>query len=58
MEHYEPISEEQLRKLELHETFHIDKWVSVLRVVDGWIYEFTIPPDEGNDFGVFVPEIK
>lgn len=58
MEHYESISEERLRNLELHQTFHIDKWTSVIRVVGGWIYEYTCPPEEGNDFGVFVPETK
>lgn len=48
----------ELRNMQLHERLPIGKWISVFRVVGGWIYQFNCPPDEGNDFGVFVPEEK
>jgi len=56
------MSEEEKSKsvyeLKLHETTHLDTWSSVLRVPGGWIYQFTCPPDEGTDFGVFVPYVE
>ena len=47
---------EELLKMELHEMANINKWINVMRVFGGWIYSFNCPPDEGTDYGVFVPE--
>jgi len=51
------ITKENLFAMKLHETLHLNDWTSVLRVFGGWIYIF-VPPDEGSDFGVFVPEVQ
>lgn len=48
----------ELRDMVLHQTTDVNKWISILRVIGGWIYQFNCPPDEGIDYGVFVPETK
>ena len=47
---------ETIYNLKLHETMAAgSNWATVMRVAGGWIYTFTCPPEEGSDFGVFVP---
>ena len=46
---------ETIYTLKLHEQLDLSKWITIQRVPGGWIYEFLVPPDEGSDFGVFVP---
>jgi len=46
----------ELRKMKLHDTLEVNRWISIVRVSGGWIYQFLCPPEEGTDFGVFVPE--
>lgn len=49
------IKEKTIYDLELHETLNPTSWVSIIKVPGGWIYQFLVPPQEGTDFGVFVP---
>ena len=41
---------EQMKAMKLHEHINIDKWSSVLRVPNGWLYCF-------EEHSVFVPEV-
>ena len=50
------IEKQKLLDMKLHGSTSLNKWVSVLRVYGGWIYQFNCPPEEGTDYGVFVPE--
>lgn len=47
---------QELLNMKLHDTTSIDKWTHILRVYGGWIYQFHCPPEEGNDYAIFVPE--
>lgn len=53
----EKMTKGDLLDMKLHEHRNIDNWRSVQRVIDGWIYLYSCPKEEGNDFGVFVPEL-
>ena len=45
------ITEDDLKEMYTHESLQLDKFTSVLRVPNGWIYKL---PKGGN---VFVPEM-
>ena len=47
---------QELLNMNLHDFLCINKWLQILRVYGGWIYQFSCPPEEGNDYGVFVPD--
>lgn len=50
------MTKQELLNMELHKWRSIDNWTHILRVYGGWIYQFNCPPEEGTDYGVFVPE--
>jgi len=56
-----PVTDKKIEKpediydMDFHESKDINNWQYVLRVPGGWIYQFNSPPDEGTDYGVFVP---
>ena len=50
------MTKEELLKMELHSIKNITQWINVMRVFGGWIYSFNCSPEEGTDYGVFVPE--
>ena len=46
---------EELYNMELHQELDIDRWIKVMRVPGGWIYQASDSRYEGDCMAVFVP---
>lgn len=49
------MARKSIYQLKLHEEMALDRWISVLRVPGGWIYQTSDPRYEGDNIAVFVP---
>lgn len=57
------INRDEMMGMELHSTFTISEYTSIIRVVNGWIYKFCDQIDRGGNFEIeyhfntiFIPE--